>query len=188
MRLLTTLRALRKSRPVSEADQVTFVNRELVPLLAEIRDFIAQLVEGSNDSDILLMDLDSDTPNVGWSTPRARVLHLTASQLTDETIDFSLAVRIHLALDVDITTLTVLPPTLNALSGDVLGQSAHCTLRVKQPVAGGKNIAAWSSNVKFPNGTVPSLTAMTNGQRRIFAFYVDGTDGTFECVHSGPFG
>lgn len=187
MRLLTTLRALRKSRPVSEADQVTFVNRELVPLLAEIRDFIAQLEEGEDDCDIILMKRVDGVLNPVWGTPRARVLHLTASELDSGLIDLTLASRVHLDLDAS-TALTFTLPELAALdeAEGITGSSAHCTLRITN--AGGFNVTSWPSNVKFRGGSSPDLTSMTAGQRWYFSLYADGTDNVIDCIHSGPFG
>lgn len=187
MRLLTTLQALRKSRPVSEADQVVFTNRELIPLLADIRDFIAQLEEGENDCDIILMKRVDGVLQPEWGAPRARVLHLNASELVGGLLDYTLASRIHLYLDQD-TALTVNLPELAALdeTEGITGSSAHCTLRITN--AGGFNVTSWPSNVKHKSGTSPNFATMTANQRWYCSLYADGTDDVIDCINSGPFG
>lgn len=187
MRLLTTLRALRKSRPVSEADHVIFTNRELIPLLAEIRGFLAQLEEGQDDCDIILMKRVDGELQPEWGTPRARVLHLNASDLDGGLLDFTLASRIHLYLD-QSTALTVTLPELAALdeAEGITGSSAHCTLRITN--AGGFNVTSWPSNVKHKGGTSPDFSSMTAGQRWYCSLYADGTDNVIDVINSGPFG
>jgi hypothetical protein len=48
-------------------------------------------------------------------------------------------------------------------------------LELKQPASGAAGTAVFPSNVKWPNGVAPTLTA-TNGQTDIVTFYYNGTN------------
>lgn len=183
---------LRFSRLVRKEDTEEFLNKEGIPLLNQIRKALQSLPLwgvipwGDNESDIPLMTRVDGALEPAWSTPRARVLHLTASELVAGLLDYRLASRIHLYLDQD-AALTVTLPTLTArdVPNGITGSSAHCTLRITN--AGGFNVTSWPSNVKF-KGTAPTLTSMTAGQRWYFSLYADGTDAVIDCINSGPMG
>lgn len=180
-----------RTREVREGGILDWANREAIKLISQMRDALQRLPLwgvipwGENESDIPLMTRVDGELEPRWGAPRARVLHLTASELVGGLLDYTLASRIHLYLD-QSTALTVNLPELEVHLGDVTGSSAHCTLRITN--AGGFNVTSWPSNVKHRSGTAPNLATMTAGQRWYCSLYADGTDAVIDVINSGPFG
>lgn len=182
-----------RTRSLRQDGLLDWANREAIKLIGQMRDALQRLPlwgvipHGENESDIPLMTRVDGALEPAWSTPRARVLHLNASELVGGLLDYRLASRIHLYLD-QSTALTFALPTLTARDAPsgITGSSAHCTLRITN--AGGFNVTSWPSNVKHKGGTAPSFTSMTAGQRWYCSLYADGTDDVIDCINSGPFG
>jgi hypothetical protein len=119
------------------------------------------------------------SPAAGSGVSTAK-LNLLASELTDETVDFTLARQITLTLDQDITELTVVPPSVEAENG------VHVTFQVKQDVVGNRTIGAYSANVKFVADTAPTLSSSA-GYVDVWAAYVDGDDDVMRFVPTPGF-
>jgi len=209
-------KALRFARAVIEGDLVEFTNRELIPLIKQIRDWLQALREGAQDGYVwTVVDDGNGGTTPGWQpvevslpneTNRLDLLALVddgasglepawilpksrEQQLTASTLSPAGTIDFSLGLRVHLELDTTLATLTLLIPSDLGAEDAtHITLFIKQPDAGTvKVVTAWAGDVYFRDNTDPVL-ATTLGQWDIIAAYSRGADGTMSFVHSGPFG
>lgn len=176
-----TFKALRIGRPASKDDLLELVNREVMPLLKQLRDWLMS-IQGTTQGYVWTLENDGAggvTPV--WSPPAAW-LDAKVVLLASETsiIDFTAARKVTLVLDQNVAALTIVPPALSA------NQAAHCSLVVRQDSIGGRTIGAYSSNVLWPSGTAPTITAAANAAD-VLAFIADGDESVMRGMYTQGF-